>query len=257
MVDESIEVTVIEDEIIANITDDVLEVVLDQADGVWVRRSGDSMSGDLNMTGSSIRNIGSLLFDLTASGAIAEGELNWNAEDGTLQIGMPGGEVVIQISQEQTFLAKNTTESLITNGSPIVIIGATGARPEIRLAATTPQETSGSIGMTTQDIGVNQNGYVTTFGYVRDIDTSAIAAGARAFLSDTPGELSASLPAVANRKTFMGIIIRSNVNGGVILLSPINILFLDELSGMNFTNLQDGDIPVYHAASKTWINQQP
>jgi hypothetical protein len=252
-----ISVNVFQDNVQSEISQDAIEILMSQSNGVWVRRSGDSMSGTLNMTGSKISEVGSVLFNLLNVLSPGEGEINWNSDDGTLQVGMPGGEVVMQLGQENTFIAKNISGDEIGNGTPIVITGATGIRPEVDVAATTPQATSGSIGIATQDIGNQQNGYITTFGLVRDVDTSDFAKGARLFLSDTPGELSASLPALGSRKTFIGIVINANVNEGQIFLSPINIFFLDELSGMNINNPQDGDVLTYHAASGTWINQQP
>ncbi len=217
----------------------------------------DVSADNLEMQSGMISAIGALLFDLTAEIENQEGLLTWNVDDGTLEFGMPGGTVVIQIGQELGFRAKNTSGDEMVDGMAFVVTGASGARAEIGLAATTPQATSGSLGLVTETIANNQIGKTTTFGLVRDINTLAFAEGSRVFLSDTPGELSGALPAVANRKVFIGICLRQHATEGVLFISPINIFYLDELSGMNIDSLQDGDIIVWEAATSTWINQQP
>jgi hypothetical protein len=209
----------------------------------------------LDMLNGSIQKVGAIEFDITNGTPSGEGILHWNSDDGTLEVGMPGGNVNLQMGQEQIFLAKNISGDVMPNGTAVIITGASGVRPEIDTATTTPQTTSGAVGLTTEEIANNQQGYVTTLGLVRDIDTSAFSAGSRVFLSDTPGELSATLPAVANRKVFMGIVIRAHATEGVVWCAPLSLLYLNELSGSNISNPQDGDVLTYHAASGAWINQ--
>ena len=119
------------------------------------------------------------------------------------------------------------------------------------------------IGLYTEDVNANTNGYVTTFGLVRDIDTSGAAvgevwsAGTRLFVSDTPGELTNVLPSGTSRKIFVGIVLRAHATEGVILAHPINIFFLRELSGMSIDNPVDGDQLTYDDATGTWTNVAP
>jgi hypothetical protein len=213
------------------------------------------LSGDLDMANNNIENIGKLLFNLANLIIPAEGEVNWNAEDGTLQVGLPGGEAVLQLGQEQQFRVKNDSGAQLVNGTILKISGATGGRAKVDKATTTPQSTSGAIAMITETVEDNQIGYMTTFGEVRGLDTSAFGAGDRMFLSDTAGEFTNVLPAATSRKVFIGICTRSHATEGKILLSPINIFFLSELSGVVFTNLQVGDVITWDGT--TWINQAP
>jgi hypothetical protein len=48
-------------------------------------------------------------FDTTWADGTAEGRLQWNIDDGTLEVGMPGGNVNLQIGQELIYRARNTT----------------------------------------------------------------------------------------------------------------------------------------------------
>lgn len=222
-------------------------------DDIWVLKAGDTMSGTLNMNDNLIDEVDALCFNLSNGQTPQEGKLFWNPEDGTLQVGLVGGTVNLQIGQELVFLARNDTLSTMTNGTAVVITGATGNRPDIQLAATTPQSTSGAIGLVTESIDANQNGYVTTYGLVRDLNTSAFSDGDRLFLSDTPGGLANVLPASANRKVFIGVCLRAHPTDGVILVSPINIFYPTELSGVQITNLQVGDALRWNGS--VWVNQ--
>ena len=59
---------------------------------------------------------------------------------------------------------RNTTGASIPNGSIVYINGVYGNRPTIALAdADIEAASSKTIGLTTETIGNNQNGYVTTY----------------------------------------------------------------------------------------------
>jgi len=105
----------------------------------------------------------------------AYGEMAWNADDGTVDIGLAGG-VVLQVGQEMHLRVK--AASAITNGQLCMAVGADGNSGRITAA---PADGSGVvsdifvIGVATQDIGAGQIGLVTTFGAVRGIDTDGSA----------------------------------------------------------------------------------
>ena len=77
-------------------------------DDRYVNITGDTMTGNLSFIGAyldmnenQIDNINYLQFDLTPSDtSISEGKMVWNADDGTLNLGMPGGDVNLQLGQE-------------------------------------------------------------------------------------------------------------------------------------------------------------
>ncbi len=186
-------------------------------------------------------------FDITFADGVSEGRLQWNIEDGTLEVGMPGGEVNLQIGQEQLIRGKNVTGTGTTNGRPVRISGASGSNPEFGFADANDPALAGSIGLFTEDIANNANGYVTTFGLVRDIDTSGPGAetwvaGDRIFVSNTIGELTNVSPTSDERIIFIGIVLRVSATVGVLFVSPINVSYLSELSGNNFSTEVDKNI---------------
>ena len=56
-------------------------------------------------------------FDVEYADGSNEGRLQWNAEDGTLEFGMPGGSVNMQIGQERVVRCRNESGAQIANGS--------------------------------------------------------------------------------------------------------------------------------------------
>jgi hypothetical protein len=105
------------------------------------------------------------------------GEMAWNADDGTVDIGLTGG-VVLQLGQETLMKVKAT--ATITNGQCIMATGADGNSGRINAA---PANGSGAvdgmfvIGIATQNIANNQTGFVTTFGVVKGVNTTGASVG--------------------------------------------------------------------------------
>lgn len=51
-------------------------------------------------------------FDTTYVDGFVEGRLQWNSDDGTLEVGMPGGNVNLQIGQETLVRVRNASLDL-------------------------------------------------------------------------------------------------------------------------------------------------
>ena len=188
------------------------------------------------------------------SSAAAEGELKWNADDGVLQVGLPGGNVILQIGQE--ILIKVKAAEDISNGEVVYISGASGSRPEASLANADSSDTSrGTIALATEDINSGQNGYVTAFGLVRDVDTDGIAEGAELFLDTTDGQYTDTAPGAPHFVTRVGYVLRAHATEGVILVNiqvtpgarKINTHRMD---GATYSRLQDY---IDQTSSAGWI----
>lgn len=163
-----------------------------------------------------------------------EGRLQWNSEDGTMEYGLPGGNVTLQVGQEQLVKCVNKTATDMTNGQVVYFSGAQGSRPTIGLSDPTDRSKAVALGMLTEDIGINAQGYVNVGGLVRGINTKNIAAGGLGFLSiATPGGLSPGPPAAPNFTTVAGYCVVSNQTDGV--------FFVRILSGPRLVSLSDVD----------------
>lgn len=151
-----------------------------------------------------------------------EGRLYWDFTDKTVVAQTGVDDVMLQLGQELTVRARNTTGSTITNGSIVYISGATGNRPQISLAQADAATTADLVGVATHGIEHNTDGYVTINGLVRGIDTSGYTAGDEIYLSAaTAGLFTGTPPALPNYVIKIGIVTRVSAGEGVILVNTI------------------------------------
>ncbi|MCK5607804.1 hypothetical protein KAR91_38330, partial [Candidatus Pacearchaeota archaeon] len=160
-------------------------------------------------------------FDTAYSDGSVEGRLQWNADDGTLEYGLPGGNVTLQVGQEHVIKVRNTTGATIVDGTPIYFSGSSANRPLIAKADATDHAKSHVEGLTTEDIGNNSNGYVTLEGLVRDIDTDHLTEGADVWLDPaSPGTTTNTRPTAPNSIVKLGHCVVKNATTGVLLVHP-------------------------------------
>lgn len=160
-------------------------------------------------------------FDTTvAVGPHVEGRLYWDSEANTLAMMTDVPGVVLQIGQENYVKARNNTGSTIENGSSVYVTGAIGNRPTIAKAQANDITKTRPLGVTTQDIANNADGYVTTLGLVRDLNTSSFNAGDTLYLSETvAGGLTNVVPS-SGYTVVIGCVIRKNPSNGSIFVEP-------------------------------------
>lgn len=179
----------------------------------------------------------------------AEGLLQWNDTDGTLDLGMHGGEIIQQVGQELFVKVRNDEESTIENGKVVYISGRTGLFPDVKLARSDAEATSEVLGIATHDIAATGDkfGYVTTMGYVRGIKTNYTGtgvwgttwvAGDRLWLSKTDaGVLTNVEPAVPHHSDSVGRVGIIGAAQGSILVMINRHKTLEELSDVDGTAL--------------------
>lgn len=187
-------------------------------------------------------------FDLLNLVQAQEGELRWNGDAGVLEFGLSGGEVVNQIGLELLVKVTNKTGTNLKNGQIVHYNGAIGNRPTITLA--NANETNAGmkkLGMLTEDIDNNQNGYVTTFGIVRDIDTLAYSAGTILYLSTVSGAFTDVQPNAPAYTISLAVVLRQHQTEGIIQFSPTPAPKLTDLADVDGTPLTtNGQILVWN-----------
>jgi lysophospholipase L1-like esterase len=199
-------------------------------------------------------------FDIAATPlANAEGLLQWNATDGTLDLGMSGGDITMQIGQEIFTKVRNDTGATITNGSVVYISGRTGIYPDVKLARSDVESTSRVLGIATQDIlnTGSKFGYVTTIGYIRRIKTDYSGAGIWGttwvtgdllYVSKTTaGQLTNVEPAAPHHADTVGTVGIVHPTLGSILITLDRHKTLEELTDVDGTPLTtSGQFPVWN-----------
>lgn len=161
-------------------------------------------------------------FDTTPGAVSDVARLSWNASDQTLDLGMEY-DVTQQIGQETYARVRNTTGSTIPNGS---VVGFAGAATDALLV--TPYIADGSLptlyilGIMTHDLpDSGEKGYCTTWGFVRDIDTSAFSAGDVLYASPSiAGELTNVKPTAPDNVIPIAACVVSDATNGVIFVRP-------------------------------------
>jgi hypothetical protein len=188
------------------------------------------------------------------------GRVHWNSADGTLEFGMLGGEVVLQVGQEHLIRVFNQTGDPIPNGSLCYIVSAGDQKPRVDLADadnTNPVPEAVVMGMATELIANGDQGYITSAGLVRDLDTDALTEGAPVWLSTTPGGFTETKPTSPNRGIFIGHCIYKHNSNGIILININPIPPLIGLSDVLSAPPNDGDILVWVASNSRFELQQP
>jgi hypothetical protein len=197
-----------------------------------------------------------IAFNITPStDPLSEGELRWNDSDKTLNVQTENVDVTLQVGQELYIRATNKTTGDVTNGQVVYIDGAQGNRPTVALAqATTDFSVQNSIGLVTHDIAKNNTGYISTFGLVRDIDTSAFTEGDLLYLSSTtPGGIVNVKPSKPYVAIKVGYVVISSTAGAV-LLNVNNGNTLQDLHDTCISSLVSGQLLVYNTSSGVWSN---
>lgn len=190
-------------------------------------------------------------FNVDYADGAEEGRLQWNIDDGTLEVGMPGGQVTLQLGQEMLIRCRNETGDLIPNGSVVYVDDFSGNKPLIDLADSTDPLKLSVIGMTTEDIAHNDNGYVNSAGFVRGVDTDGMSIGLPVFLDeDTPGGYTQTRPTAPNYIWIMGIVIKVHASEGVIYNSPTPGHVMMSMSDVYTEVPEDGEYLAYVAANE-------
>jgi len=155
---------------------------------------------------------------------INPGTLDWNAADQTLNLRHANG-VTQQIGQEQYYLVKNSTGVDIPNGA-VCMFGGAEAFDGARLLVA-PMIANGVfpslyvMGVATQDINNGELGFVTSFGRVGEVNTSAWNVGDILYAHPTnPGALTNIKPTSPNNVIPIGAVLRVDPLVGEIFVRP-------------------------------------
>ena len=239
--------------------------ICDQGNDVYIGNSSTVyVSGSVEVTGDvscvNITQTGYITgtdyiqFDTTFSDGSAEGRLQWNSDDGTLEVGMPGGNVNLQIGQEIIFRVRNTTGSTINNGDIVRVTGATGNMLLVGLADNTSVYPGNQpMAMATEDIAHNANGYVTVFGAVRDMDTSAWAEGTYLYLG-TAGGMTSTVPTAPAAKALVAVVARQHATEGAVVFRWATPFAMHTISDVHAPNgdEDEGEILYWNATNSRY-----
>jgi hypothetical protein len=182
--------------------------------------------------------------------------LTWNETDGTLDLGLKGGNVTLQIGQEQVVRVVNKSGANLVDGQVVYLSGAQGNRVKVDLAVASGSTSLARtvLGLVTESIPNNQEGFVTISGLVRGLDTSAFVDGDVLYLSTTPGAITNVRPSAPTHVVVVGFCVNANPAVGSILVSVQPGYDLEDLSDVAVTSPVDGNLLIYNATAQDWQN---
>ena len=187
------------------------------------------------------------------------GRIFWDNTDGALSVYNAEADITLQVGQESWIRVYNASGVLITDGTPVRLVGSHGDVPEIQLAQSV--QISGSIdrgnqiiGLATHDIEINTIGYVTTEGIVRGLNTNVFSDGDRLFVSSSAGKITNIPPSAPYEVIPVGVVVKAGPGGsGIIYVSTQQPIDFSDLSSVFVSgSYHSGDLWVYNQPLKRW-----
>jgi len=210
-------------------------------------------------------NITSTQFNFT--GLTNSGVFSWNDADGTVNLTLKGGNVTLQVGQEQLVRVVNKTATNITLQESayqaVRVTGAQGQRLKVDLAlATNDLNSAETIGLVTETIDNNQEGFITTSGLLRGINTTGSLQsetwvdGDILYLSPTvAGQITNIKPSAPQHLIIIGYVVYAHSVNGSIYVKVDNGYELDELHNVKITGATAGQVLAYTPATDLWENK--
>ncbi len=200
-------------------------------------------------------NVNAVSFDTTpATLPTATGSMYWDSGNQAPSV-ILNANTELQLGQENVALVYNGTGSTIPKGSVVAVSGAQGQRPSVVLAdADSEPLSAATLGITAEAIANGTEGFVTTFGLIRGLNTSAFTAGAPIYLSQTAGAFTSTRPTAPAHTVFLGWVISINASSGELFVNINNGWELDELHNVNISSPTGGQLLAYDQTNAYWKN---
>ncbi len=203
---------------------------------VWRQTYWDSI---LVGGGSFAQPIDSLFFNTSVpTNNVDTAKMRWDSDLATVVLGLYDN-VPNELGFKNFWLVKNQTGSTITKGSLVYANGTVGASGRITVAkfiANGSIDAKYLLGITAHDLTDGEDGYVVSFGKIRQVNTDTFAAGAILYPSPTVAGVWTDVEPIApNIDMPIGFCINSHVNNGTIAIRVASGYKLSELHDVSIT----------------------
>jgi hypothetical protein len=216
-----------------------------------------------------ITTVDSIQLDLAAGvESPALGQLAWDVEDNTVSLGL--GVTSLKIGQEQLYFIKNQSGQTIGKGNVVMFAGTIGNSGRLlgrKAVADGSFPSNYIIGVASQNIVDGEDGYVASFGKIRQLDTSMFSEGDVLFANPAiPGTLSNTVPIAPNNKVVVAAVVNSDAANGELF---VRVSFSDavgDLEDVFLNNITNGQTIVWVStnsrfeaatvgdAANVWVN---
>jgi hypothetical protein len=242
---------------------------------VWVLQSSSVPTLEQVLTaGNSAGNLAigdldTLGFNLATTNSVGEGQMIWNDVDGTVDLGLKGGNTVSNLGQHihARVVNKVTPNQTLTKADykAVRVSGAQGQRLAIELAqADSDANSADTLGLVCESIAINQEGFIVCVGKLEGINTTGSlqgetwADGDVLYLSPfTAGQITKVKPIGAGHIVIIGYVEYAHINQGKIYVKVMNGWEIDELHdvSINSGTLANNDALLYESATQLWKNK--
>jgi hypothetical protein len=207
---------------------------------------------------------GQMTLDTSPTGTAAVGTTRWNDTIGSSETTLKGGSVILKngvdlVARVVNKVSPNTT---LTKASyqAVRISGAQGQRLAVELAqANNDNNSADTIGLVTETISPNQEGFIMTVGSLESINTTGSLQGETwtdgdvLYLSPTtPGVITNVKPIAPQHLVVIGYVEYAHQNNGKIYVKVMNGWELGELHDVNTTGATNGQVLSYNSTSGIW-----
>ena len=213
-----------------------------------------------------------LNLNVSPTGALAVGGTQWNNTNGSSETLLKGGSVTLKngvdlVARVVNKVSPNTT---LTKASyqVVKVAGAQGQRLAVELArANNDLNSADTLGMVTETIAPNQEGFILTVGQIEGINTTGSlqgetwADGDVLYLSPTTagGITNVKPNGLTGHIVVIGYVEYAHANNGKIYVKIMNGWELAELHDVyiNPATLANSDVLVYDSTAELWQNTKP
>lgn len=162
-----------------------------------------------------------LALDQAAAETAGTAEFAWSVDNGTVELGLLNN-IISHVGQDTIVLCRNNSNTTtISKGTAVMFAGTTGSSGRIKVA---PMVANGTypgyvfFGITMQAIAGAADGYVMTFGKIRNVNTNAYLDGDILWCNPaTPGGLTKTEPQAPNLKLAVAAVIHAANNGTIMV----------------------------------------
>jgi hypothetical protein len=190
-------------------------------------------------------------------GTGTQGTFSWNTDEETVDVILNGS--TLQLGQETHVHVRNSTTTAIPNGTPVYVTGTLGASGRLKVA---PMIANGDIdakyfiGVTTEEIGADEDGKVTWFGKVRGFDTTPYGEGVELYVSETvAGGWQTTRPTAPNPVLEVAFTVNDKSNGTIFVRSN-NGHSLSTNNDVSLSSVADKDLLVWDSTNGYWKNSK-
>ena len=203
-----------------------------------------------------------LQLSTTPTSTLQAGRMQWNDTDGTMDLRLKGNNVTLQVGQELVARVVNKTGASLTEAAYQVvrISSAQGQRLAVQLAQGNNDANSAeTLGIVTETIANNQEGFITTSGLINGINTTGSlqgetwADGDMLYLSPTTaGAITKTRPTAPNHTVILGYVVYAHANNGKIFVKIDNGYEIGELHDVYAPSPSSGNGLFWNATNQRY-----